>query len=136
MLSKCGRAVEPSPSTSLMTYPVPLFHASLKQSESAGVSPGSEGVSPSGVALGGAVAIPAWAVPPSYGATLQRIAKQPWMMQPKDPEPLRLGAGGESQSPSDKDRPRREGAANEDGYNWRKYGEKTVRNSVHPRSYY
>lgn len=34
------------------------------------------------------------------------------------------------------DRPRRESAANDDGYNWRKYGEKQVKGSRYPRSYY
>ena len=33
-------------------------------------------------------------------------------------------------------KPRREMAANDDGYNWRKYGEKQVKGSKFPRSYY
>ncbi|KAK2078285.1 hypothetical protein QBZ16_004154 [Prototheca wickerhamii] len=34
------------------------------------------------------------------------------------------------------DRPRRESTANDDGYHWRKYGEKHVKGSACPRSYY
>lgn len=34
------------------------------------------------------------------------------------------------------DRPRRESSANDDGYHWRKYGEKHVKGSSCPRSYY
>ena len=39
-------------------------------------------------------------------------------------------------TPPKQDRPRRESTANDDGYHWRKYGEKHVKGSACPRSYY
>lgn len=54
-------------------------------------------------------------------------------MPPARPKNVKVGLP----SPTEADRGRqRESAANDDGFTWRKYGEKQVKGSTYPRSYY
>ncbi|KAH7622294.1 putative WRKY transcription factor 33 [Nannochloris sp. 'desiccata'] len=123
-------AVEPSPSTSLMAYPNNILPPGQAGNPAAGENRSTDATQAAQVAQAAAAAQAAaqagifypWAYPQSRNFLPPNMARSAQGSGPRPNNEFRVN--------------RREHAANDDGYNWRKYGEKHVKNSNFPRSYY
>lgn len=96
----------------MLPYPVPLLLSGKN----------SGGPLPEGSQLGG---VPNWVIPHNNFIAPSRN---------KHAAARAAAAIAAGRSPSE--HRKRESVANDDGWNWRKYGEKTVKGSTFPRSYY
>jgi len=118
------QAVEPSPSTSLMAYPnnmLPPGQAPRAEGQNGATDANQASQVAQAAAAAQAAAQAGLFYPWAYPHT--RNFLPPNMARP-------------AQANAPRSTKNREHAANDDGYNWRKYGEKHVKNSNFPRSYY
>lgn len=125
--------IEPSPSTNLVNFPASGSEAQFPSSS--GMPLHGSGVQAGAINEDAALAAQAAAASGIYYSWNNMPRTSTNMFMP--PPPSRLNGLPPRSAPLKKySVKQRESVANDDGYHWRKYGEKHVKGSQHPRNYY
>lgn len=118
--------IEPSPSTNLVNFPNNTTDSQRQIQGSNGMLSHGTGIPvPNAEEAALAGLYYSWNTIPRSGASMYPPPPSRLNMNPPRAAPLKKYAMKQ-----------RESVANDDGYHWRKYGEKHVKGSQHPRNYY